>query len=145
MIQGERYGRVTLVENLPCPSLLSGGMRQRVGLARGLIIEPEVLLMDEPFSKLDQLTARPLREKTLRICARLRQTALLVTHDVEEAAYLGDRIVTLCARPARIVEIFENPLQSGQRDFDDIRFIQFKKQLLNSVLKIMEKHGLLQV
>jgi ABC-type nitrate/sulfonate/bicarbonate transport system ATPase subunit len=121
------------------PLYLSGGMRQRVGLARGLVIEPEVLLMDEPFSKLDQLTARRLREETLRICARLRQTTVLVTHDVEEAAYMGDRIVVLCARPGRVVEIFENPLAAGQRDLDDLRFIQFKRQLLNSVLKRMEK------
>ena len=125
------------------PLYLSGGMRQRVGLARGLVIEPEVLLMDEPFSKLDQLTARRLREETLRICARLNQTTVLVTHDVEEAAYLGDRIVVLCARPARIVEVFENPLPPGQRDVDDGRFIQFKKQLLNTVLKLMEKDGTL--
>jgi NitT/TauT family transport system ATP-binding protein len=121
------------------PLYLSGGMRQRVGLARGLVIEPEVLLMDEPFSKLDQLTARRLREETLRICARLKQTTILVTHDVEEAAYMGDRIVILKARPARIVDIFENPLPPGQRDVDDARFIQFKKRLLDAVLKLMEK------
>jgi ABC-type nitrate/sulfonate/bicarbonate transport system ATPase subunit len=94
--------------------------------------------MDEPFSKLDQLTARRLREETLRICARLKQTTALVTHDVEEAAYMGDRIVILCARPARIVEVLENPLPPGERDIDDPRFIQFKKKLLQSVLKLME-------
>ncbi|MBM4297879.1 MAG: ABC transporter ATP-binding protein [Deltaproteobacteria bacterium] len=125
------------------PLYLSGGMRQRVGLARGLVIEPEVLLMDEPFSKLDQLTARRLREETLGICARLKQTTVMVTHDVEEAAYMGDRIVILCARPARIVEIFDNPLAPGQRDVDDGQFIQFKKQLLATVLKLMEKEGML--
>jgi ABC-type nitrate/sulfonate/bicarbonate transport system ATPase subunit len=119
------------------PLYLSGGMRQRVGLARGLVIEPEVLLMDEPFSKLDQLTARRLREQTLQICARLKQTTVLVTHDVEEAAFMGDRIVILRARPARIVEIFDNPLAPGDRDIDDPRFIQFKKTLLQTVLKLM--------
>jgi ABC-type nitrate/sulfonate/bicarbonate transport system ATPase subunit len=113
-------------------------MRQRVGLARGLVIEPEVLLMDEPFSKLDQLTARRLREETLEICARLKQTTVMVTHDVEEAAYMGDRIVILCARPARIVDIFENPLPPGRRDVDDLEFIRFKKNLLKSVLQLME-------
>ena len=123
------------------PLYLSGGMRQRVGLARGLVIEPQVLLMDEPFSKLDQLTARRLRQETLHICARLKQTTVLVTHDVEEAAYMGDRIVILRARPARIVDIFENPLDPGQRDVDDPRFIQFKKNLLQTVLKLMEKEG----
>jgi len=120
------------------PLYLSGGMRQRVGLARGLVIEPEVLLMDEPFSKLDQLTARRLREETLQICARLKQSTVMVTHDVEEAAFKGDRIVILRARPARIVDVLENPLPPGQRDVDDPRFIQFKKKLLQLVLRLME-------
>lgn len=121
------------------PLYLSGGMRQRVGLARGLVIEPEVLLMDEPYSKLDHLTARNLREDTLEICARLKQTALLVTHDVEEAAYMGDRIVILSPRPAHITDIFDNPLPPLERDMDDSRFIQFKKKLLQSVLKLIKK------
>lgn len=117
------------------PLYLSGGMRQRVGLARALVIEPEVLLMDEPYSKLDQLTARKLREDTLSICSRLKQTALLVTHDVEEAAYMGDRIVILSARPSRVVEIADNPFQPSERDLDDAEFIEFKKRLLKSVLQ----------
>lgn len=121
------------------PLYLSGGMRQRVGLARGLVVEPEVLLMDEPYSKLDQLTARRLREDTLAICARLKQTALLVTHDVEEAAYMGDRIVILTPRPARLMGVFENPLPPLERDVDDPRFIRFKKELLQSVLKHVGK------
>lgn len=117
------------------PLYLSGGMRQRVGLARGLVIEPEVLLMDEPYSKVDQLTARKLREDTLSICTRLQQTAVLVTHDVEEAAYMGDRIVILSARPAHVLEIVDNPLQASHRDLDDFGFIDFKKKLLKSVLQ----------
>ena len=121
------------------PLYLSGGMRQRVGLARGLVIEPEVLLMDEPFSKLDQLTARKLREDALQICARLRQTALLVTHDVEEAAYMGERIVVFSARPAHIIEVVDNPLAPSDRNFDDLHFIQFKKKLLNTVLKLIDQ------
>ena len=121
------------------PLYLSGGMRQRVGLARGLVVEPEVLLMDEPYSKLDQLTARKLREDTLAICAQLRQTALLVTHDVEEAAYMGDRIVILSVRPARVLEVFDNPLPPPERHFDDSRFIQLKRILLQSVLESVEQ------
>ena len=117
------------------PLYLSGGMRQRVGLARALVIEPEVVLMDEPYSKLDQLTARKLREDTLSICTRLRQTALLVTHDVEEGAYMGDRIVVFSARPARVIEILDNPLEPSRRDLDDLAFIEFKKKLLRLVLQ----------
>jgi len=120
------------------PLYLSGGMRQRVGLARALVIEPEVLLMDEPYSKLDQLTARKLREDTLSICTRLKQTAVLVTHDVEEAAYMGDRIVILSARPAHVTEVVDNPFQPVARDLDDLRFIEFKKKLLKSVLRSMQ-------
>jgi len=120
------------------PLYLSGGMRQRIGLARALVIEPEVLLMDEPYSKLDQLTARKLREDTLAICTGLQQTALLVTHDVEEAAYMGDRIVILSARPARVIEILENPLPASSRDLDDIAFIDFKKRLLKLVLQSVQ-------
>lgn len=121
------------------PLYLSGGMRQRVGLARALVIEPEVLLMDEPYSKLDQLTARKLREDSLAICTRLQQTALLVTHDVEEAAYMGDRIVIFSARPAHIVEVLDNPFPPLERDFDDGRFIQLKKRLLQTVLNLIEE------
>ena len=80
-----------------------------------------------------------LREESLQICARLNQTTVMVTHDVEEAAYMGDRIVSLRARPARSVEIFENPMAPGQRDIDDVAFIRFKKQLLHTVLELMEK------
>jgi ABC-type nitrate/sulfonate/bicarbonate transport system ATPase subunit len=117
------------------PLYLSGGMRQRVGLARALVIEPEVMLMDEPYSKLDQLTARKLREDTLSICTRLKQTALLVTHDVEEGAYMGDRIVVFSPRPARVIEVLDNPLEPTKRDLDDLAFIEFKKKLLRLVLE----------
>ena len=121
------------------PLYLSGGMRQRVGLARALVVEPELLLMDEPFSKLDQLTARQLRKDAAEICARLGQTTVLVTHDVEEAAYMGDRIVIFSSRPAHIVEVADNPLAPAERDFDDVSFIQFKKKLLSTVLKLVEQ------
>ncbi|MET0898669.1 MAG: ATP-binding cassette domain-containing protein, partial [Mycobacterium sp.] len=77
------------------PSQLSGGMRQRIGIARALSIEPDLLLMDEPFSHLDAITARGLREHLQELWAQTRKTVVFVTHDVKEAAELSDRILML--------------------------------------------------
>ncbi len=77
------------------PHQLSGGQRQRVGLARALAAEPEILLMDEPFGALDPLTRAEMQDMLRNLLARLRKTVLLVTHDLDEALYLGDRIVLL--------------------------------------------------
>ncbi len=92
------------------PLFLSGGMRQRVGLARALALEPDVVLMDEPFSKLDEITARALRQELLVLQGRLAQPILFVTHNPLEAAVLGDRIYVLSRRPARVVAELANPV-----------------------------------
>ena len=92
------------------PRELSGGMKQRVEIGRALAAEPDVLFMDEPFGALDYLTRLRLRSELEQIWQRLRQTVLFVTHDVEEAVQLADRVVVLQRRPARIREVVPVPL-----------------------------------
>ena len=97
------------------PHQLSGGMKQRVAIARSLALNPRMLLMDEPFASLDAMTRRKMQEEVLAIWEATRKTILFVTHSIQEAVLLGDRILVLSSGPGRVKRIVENPA-AGRRD-----------------------------
>lgn len=115
------------------PRQLSGGMAQRAAIARALVSEPEILLMDEPFGALDSLLRLRLQDEMLRIWQRHAISIVLVTHDIEEALYLADRVIVLEANPGRIRSTIEIPVDRPRRRADP-RLSALKQQCLEIVL-----------
>jgi NitT/TauT family transport system ATP-binding protein len=114
------------------PVQLSGGMRQRVGIARALVMQPRALLMDEPFGALDAQTRLSMQELLLDIWQKLRTTVLFVTHDIDEAILLADRVCVMTARPGRIARDIPITLPRP-RSIDDLtteRFVRFKAEIM---------------
>jgi|SRR5882672_480554 len=111
------------------PHELSGGMLKRVELARALVVKPQILLMDEPLAALDALTGRQMRIELLRILAEERHTCLLITHDVEEAIHMADRIIVLSPRPATIQAEFGVPF-AHPRDLSSPALVGLKASIL---------------
>lgn len=119
------------------PAELSEGMRRRVGIARALALRPRVLLMDEPMANLDSLTRERIQSLILDLWWEMRFTGILVTHDIEEAVFLGQRIVVLSPRPARVREVLENPGMGEHEYRGSPEFMEQVKQLR----LILEKNG----
>jgi ABC-type nitrate/sulfonate/bicarbonate transport system ATPase subunit len=114
------------------PHELSGGMAKRAELARALVVKPEILLMDEPFSGLDALMSLRMRNEVLRILAEERHTVVSITHDVEEAIHMADRIIVLSPRPAKVQATFEvtlpHPRKLTSPEVQDLR-VQILREL----------------
>jgi NitT/TauT family transport system ATP-binding protein len=130
------------------PRQLSGGMRQRVNLARALAVDPQVLLMDEPFSALDAQTREIMQTELLRIWEQGRKTVLFVTHQIDEAVFLSDRVVVLARRPGRVQDIVEIVLPrpralSIKRTPEFIRYVDHIWRLIEDEVRasVIEEHA----
>jgi NitT/TauT family transport system ATP-binding protein len=118
------------------PRQLSGGMQQRVQIARALALEPRVLLMDEPFGALDAMTRRTLQDEMLSIAERTGKTIFFVTHDLEEAIYIGDRVLGLLPRPGRLSTVFEVDLPRPRDQIatpEHPSFVKIRRQLFDFI------------
>jgi NitT/TauT family transport system ATP-binding protein len=118
------------------PAALSGGMQQRVQIARCLAQEPSLLLMDEPFGALDAMTRQTLQDEVSRLAAEKRLTVVFITHDLEEAIYLGDRVVSLAARPGRISDIVDVGLPRPRNQLttrEEPLFLQHRHRLFKQL------------
>lgn len=114
------------------PSQLSGGMQQRVSIARGLVTNPKLLLLDEPFGALDAFTRMNMQQELLKIWKKNNSSMILVTHDIDEAIFLSTKIFVMSERPGTIKEIIDVNLP-GQRDRSSEEFLKIRRQILQSL------------
>lgn len=117
------------------PLNLSGGQRQRVSIARALAVDPSFILMDEPFSTLDEVTARFMRREIVEIWRKSGKTIFFVTHSIREAIYLADRIFIMTKGPGKIFRILPIDLPRP-RDFEDVRLVEIEAEIVNEILSV---------
>jgi NitT/TauT family transport system ATP-binding protein len=140
MVRDERYRIAEHYLNLvnlaqfrnSYPSELSGGMRQRVAVARALALDPVLLLMDEPFGALDAQTRNMLQQELLEIWQKTKKTVIFITHSVDEAVYLSDRIIVLTPRPGRVCQIFKIDLPRP-RNRTSVEFAEVRREVLDLI------------
>ncbi len=121
------------------PNQLSGGMRQRVGLARALAVDADIILMDEPFSSVDEQTRRKFQEDLLDLLRQAQKTVIFVTHSIEEAAYLSDQIALLTPRPGTVSKLVRPDIDRG-RGPDDIRRDRNYLDTVDEIWKILKQY-----
>jgi NitT/TauT family transport system ATP-binding protein len=122
------------------PHQLSGGMRQRVGLARALTVDADIILMDEPFSSVDEQTRRKFQEDMLDLLRHRQKTVIFVTHSIEEAAYLSDRIVLLSSRPGTVSQIIHPNVDRGSKSPDEIRRDKNYLDAVDEIWQVLKKY-----
>ena len=122
------------------PGELSGGMRQRVGLARAMAVDSEILLMDEPFASVDEQTRRKFQEDLLDLLKIEKKTVVFVTHSIEEAVYVSDRIVLLTPRPGTVMEIFEPDIEHRSDDPEAARRTDAYLDCVDQLWNILKKY-----
>jgi NitT/TauT family transport system ATP-binding protein len=122
------------------PHQLSGGMRQRVGLARALAVEAEIILMDEPFSSVDEQTRRKFQEDLLVLLRDRTKTVLFVTHSIEEAVYLSDEIVLLSPRPGTVSRVLQPGVDRSRRSPDDIRRDKSYLDAVDEIWQVLKQY-----
>jgi NitT/TauT family transport system ATP-binding protein len=129
------------------PHELSGGMRQRVNIARALVMEPQLLLLDEPFAALDAQTREFMQVELLKILARAKTTALFVTHQINEAVFLSDRVIVLSARPASVKDVIDIELASPRTLAlkQDPAFLALEQRIWRLIEQEAERTGMLTV